>query len=238
MRGIITAALGLTATILAGCTPPKAPPAPNATASSAARPAAPARPEDTVRAAEAYVKAALGSTCDMNDRKDIPLNATDQDGVSHFVYKFSYKLGGDDAGAPPHEIELYQMFCAMGAYNIQSVFLLRDPDSGQEFQLLSFARPDTSYDYTDDTDTKLKAPPVVTGFASDITLTNAKFDPKTMTISSRPLGRGVGDLWEAGQWRFSSGEFQLVRYEIDPTEDGGSGQSSQPESYVVYQAGP
>ncbi|MEI9903150.1 MAG: DUF1176 domain-containing protein [Asticcacaulis sp.] len=108
------------------------------------------------------------------------------------------------------------MFCKMGAYNIQHVFLLRDPDNGEGFQLLTFARPETRYAYTDDRDTKLKAPPVVTGFATDIPVVNAKFDAKTMTISSRPLGRGIGDLWEAGQWRFSGGEFQLVRYEIDP----------------------
>ncbi len=233
MREIMaTTALALTAAVVVGCTPSKAPSGADAYASSAS---APVKPADTVKAAEAYVKAALGDRCDMNGRSDIPVNALDQEGLSHFIYTLSYQVSGDTT---VHKAELYQMFCTMGAYNIQHVFLLRDPDSGEGFQLLSFARPVTSYDYTDDTDTKLKAPPVVTGFATDIPVVNAKFDPKAMTISSRPLGRGIGDLWEAGQWRFSGGEFQLVRYEIDPTEDGDSGQPSTPASYAVYQARP
>ncbi len=228
MRGIVAAAaLVLTATVLAGCTPPKAPQAP---AGSSSATAASAKPGDAVKAAEAFVKAALPD-CDMNGRTDIPVNDTGQEGVSHFVYTFSYRPSYDAADTPPHKVELYQMFCAMGAYNIKYVFLLRDPDSGGDFQLLSFARPNLR-----DVSNEGGSAPKVDGFGSDVTLVNAKFDPKTLTISTHALWRGIGDAWDAGHWRFVDGEFDLMRFEVDPTFDDDAAPRT-PASYVIYDAG-
>lgn len=195
-----------------------------------------AAPADHIKAAEAFVKAALGSDCDMDDRSDIPVNATDQDGVSHFTYTLTWRADWAAPQDPDQTSELYQMFCTMGAYNIQYAFLLRQDDDG--FRLLSFARPNPHLDYADHDDAHMKTPPTVTGFASDLTLVNAAFDPGTMTLSSHANWRGLGDAWSAGQWRFVDGDFQLVRFDIDPTYDAGDAHPASPESYVLYQAAP
>lgn len=191
-----------------------------------------AAPANHVREAETFVKAALGDDCDMDDRKDIPVNAKDQEGVSHFVYSLSWHNSWDSKGEAPQTAELYQMFCSMGAYNLQYAFLLRDSNSGT-FRLLSFARPNSHYDYTDDSDTQLKSPPRITGYGTDTTLVNATFDAKTQTIRSHANWRGLGDAWDAGQWRFADGAFNLVRFEIDPTYDSDD-KTKTPKSYVVF----
>lgn len=193
-----------------------------------------AAPADHIKAAEAFVKAALGDQCDMNDRGDIPVNAGDQDGVSHFTYTLTWRPSWANGKDPPQTTELYQMFCTMGAYNIQYAFLLRDPDS-DTFQLLSFARPNSRFDYTDNNQTALKSPPTVIGFAADPTLPNAIFDPKTQTLSSHASWRGLDDVWSGGQWRFEDGDFILKRFEVDPTYDSDAAPGG-PSSYVVYQA--
>lgn len=181
--------------------------------------AAHAAGQDTshIREAEAFVKAAMPE-CDMNDRSDIPVNLADDSDVSHYVYTLHYRYSFDEPGDPDHSVELYQMFCFMGAYNVQSAFLLRDPDDGT-FQLAAFARPNIDYRYAGDDDTRLEAPPVVTGYGADLRLTNAVYDPKTGMLSSHALWRGLGDAWSGGEWKLVDGEFVLTRFEVDPTYD-------------------
>lgn len=188
--------------------------------------------QNQLRAAERFVQAALGEDCDMNSRTDIPLNSAEPEDVSHFVYDIRYRASYQSTGEPDKQVALFQMFCGMGAYNLQHAFLLRDPETSR-FRLLSFARPKLGLDYADDEQTKLKTPPRIDGYSANHLLVNATFDPVSKTISSHGFWRGLGDAWDRGAWIFSDLDFVLSRYEVDPTFDGGTQPDNQ-KSYVVY----
>ncbi|WP_438747945.1 hypothetical protein [Pararhizobium sp. O133] len=119
--------------------------------------------QNQIKEAETFVRAALGDDCEMNSRTDIPLNSTESEDVSHFVYEIKYSASYQAADEPEKRAELYQMFCGMGAYNLQHAFLLRDDESGR-FQLVAFAQPKLAYDYADADMTKLNAAPTISGY--------------------------------------------------------------------------
>jgi hypothetical protein len=188
--------------------------------------------QDHIKQAESFVRAALGEDCEMNSRTDIPLNSKEPEDVSHFVYEIRYRTSYQAAEEPEKRAELYQMFCGMGAYNLQHSFLLRDDETGL-FHLVAFAQPKLAYDYADTEMTKLNSAPTIAGFTANHILINATYDPARKVIASHGLWRGIGDAWSSGEWTFADFDFVLSRYEVDPTFDGAAEPDHQ-KSYVVY----
>ncbi|MDH6267203.1 hypothetical protein M2360_002600 [Rhizobium sp. SG_E_25_P2] len=187
-----------------------------------------------IRAAFAWAKPVLGSSCDFASAEGV-----DDFGGSR-VYDIRYRYKGQDQDEQDQVFRLIQLFCMSGAYNVSFVFLAAGMEAG-DYKLLSFAEPKADYDYTDESFTKLAAPPRVSGFVSRGELVNADFDPKTGVLSSDAKWRGLGDAWSHGEWRFIEGEFVLARFEIDPIYDLNRDDAQQPdpdpqpESYVIYQ---
>ena len=70
----------------------------------------------------------------------------------------------------------------------------------------------------------------ITGYSARFTAVNAEYDPKTKTITSGSLWRGVGDASSGGTWVFDAGEFVLQTYEVDATYDG----ESNPKTIVDF----
>lgn len=188
--------------------------------------------QNYIRDAEKFVQAALGENCEMNGRTDVALNSTEQEAVSHFVYEIKYRSSYQSADEPETRSELYQMFCGMGAYNLQHAFLLRDDGTGG-FQLVAFAQPKLAYDYADADMTKLKTVPTISGYTARHVLINATYDPARKAVSSHGFWRGIGDAWDRGEWTFSDDGFVLSKYEVDPTFDGATEPDNQ-KSYIVY----
>ncbi len=188
--------------------------------------------QDHIRDAENFVQAALGEDCEMNSRTDIRLNSTEPEDVSHFVYEIKYRASYQSADELEKRAELYQMFCGMGAYNLQHAFMLRD-DETSRFQLVAFAQPKLVYDYADADMTRLNAAPKISGYTARHILINATYDPTRKTVANHGFWRGIGDAWDSGEWTFSDFDFALSKYEVDPTFDGATELGSQ-KSYVVY----
>jgi hypothetical protein len=118
------------------------------------------------------------------------------------AFTFEYKSHGGTA----QTYTLFQMFCMAGAYNETDVFYLQDPSGA--IKALQFAKVNVNDDYK------------VTGIATTPFLVNARFDPKTLMLNSHEKGRGVGDAFTAGTWKFSLDGFTLVRFDVDLTFDG------------------
>jgi hypothetical protein len=172
-------------------------------------PAAPAKPEDpAVAAARSFAFSALPGQCDER-------TADNADMAEDHSYTLTWK---DRYGDPPavHKAALFEIFCFAGAYNVSNVYVLKDEEN--KLSLVSFAFPtfDVAYADGDETETKLKRDPAVTGYAASFTLTNPSFDEKTQTLSEYAKWRGLGDAWSAGDWQFREGQFVLTRFEIDP----------------------
>ena len=70
----------------------------------------------------------------------------------------------------------------------------------------------------------------MTGYGTQLLLTNSEFDPDSMTITSHALWRGLGDAFSAGTWTFDEGQFVLIRYEVDAQYDG----EANPETLVSF----
>jgi hypothetical protein len=172
-------------------------------------PAAPTKPEDpAVAAARSFAFAAVPGQCD--ERTADNANIADD-----HVYTLTWK---DNFGDPPtpHKATLYEIFCFAGAYNVSDLYVIKD--EADRLSLISFASPtyDVAYVDGDDTQTKLKRDPVVTGYSTGFFLTNPSFDEKTQTLSEFGKWRGIGDAWSAGDWQLRNGQFVMTRYEIDP----------------------
>jgi len=182
-----------------------------------------------IAAAEAVAKAAFGADCDMNGMPEVPMAEPDGEGYGHSVYSFSYKPDYDPNG-PGVQVEVYQLFCGSGAYNIRHAFVLKKSDD-ESPKLAAFATPDLDYSYADEEMSKLKADPKVRGFRATGLLVNATFDLEKRTITSHAAWRGIGDAWDSGEWVFRNGDFILTRFEIDPTYGD---PDPAAESYVVY----
>lgn len=182
-------------------------------------------------AARKFSQPVMGQTCTFgNDEKGAP------DGDNN-VFHLTYRTAGQDQDSPDRKRTLVQLSCSAGAYNLNSIFLLRDDDDGGGWEILSFAEPRTDFDYVDEEFSRLKAPPKVSGYVAVTQLTNSEYDAGTKTITANAKWRGIGDAWSAGEWEFSDGVFVLKRYEIDPTFQGAGAQQPDPgvpQSYVVF----
>jgi hypothetical protein len=188
-----------------------------------------AKPSKELREASAYMKTAFGTQCSDRDNPDGPP-------VTDTVYNLSYRESWMDASEPDKEFKLFQMSCYSGPYNFAQVYLTRDEDG--QFSAISFAEPSADYQYTDDNQVTLKAPPVVTGISATPFLINSEFDEKSQTITSFGKWRGIGDAWDAGTWTFKEGTFYLTKYVVDPTfsanADSGNGDEMDETSYEIY----
>lgn len=189
-----------------------------------------------IRAARSFAGPVLGARCDFAAASDTGAMGEDS------VFRLAFRTKGQDQDSPDHRRTLVQLACSSGAYNFNSVFVMRNDDPGEGgWELLSFAEPVATFDYLDEEFTRLKAPPVVSGYVAVTELTNSTFDLATMTISSNVKWRGLGDAWSAGTWEFRDGAFVLKRYEIDPTFQA-AGSETDPadlESYVLFgESGP
>lgn len=187
---------------------------------------------DGIAAAEAVAKAAFGTDCDMNGMTEVPMAGPEDEGFGHSAYRFAFKPDYDPEGADI-QVELYQLFCGSGAYNVRHAFVLKRSDE-ESPRLITFATPDLDYAYADEEMSKLKAAPTVRGFRATGLLVNAGFDPEKRTITSHAAWRGIGDAWDSGTWLFRNGDFILTTFEVDPTY--GEQDPAAPESYTVYDA--
>jgi hypothetical protein len=183
-------------------------------------------------AARNFVEPAMGKVCAFaNDEKGLP------EGYNN-VFRLTYRTKGQDQDSPDYKRTLVQLACSSGAYNFNSIYLLRNDDDGEGgWELLSFAEPKADFDYADEQFTKLKAPPKVTGFITVTELTNSEYDEVTRTITATAKWRGIGDAWSGGEWQFEGGVFVLKRYEMDPTYQAPAGQEEDPntpESYLLF----
>lgn len=118
----------------------------------------------------------------------------------------------------PATATLYAFFCSSGAYNVNLVYYLEQPDAGAV--PVAFAVPDYDVNYVDD-DYEGEVDSIqINGFTTQFTLTNPEFDPDSQTITNTALWRGIGDASSGGRWVFSKGAFVLKSYDVDATYDG------------------
>lgn len=173
------------------------------------KPAELTKPVDpAIAAARSFGFAALPGQCDERTADNA---AMAQDAVYSLTWKDKY-------GDPPaeHKASLYEIYCMSGAYNVSNLYVLKDEEN--KLSLVSFAQPtfDVVYVDGDDSETKLKRDPTVTGYSATFLLTNSFFDEKTQTLTEFAKWRGLGDAWSVGDWQLRDGQFVLTRYEIDP----------------------
>ena len=128
----------------------------------------------------------------------------------------------------PQTATLYKFFCGSGAYNVNHMYYLETEYEG--LVPIAFATPqfDVVYENDDFEGTVLEMP--MTGYGTQLLLTNSEFDPETKTITSHALWRGIGDAFSAGTWRFDEGQFVLIRYDVDAQYDG----EIDPETLVSF----
>ncbi|WP_404403753.1 DUF1176 domain-containing protein [Pelagibacterium halotolerans] len=113
---------------------------------------------------------------------------------------------------------LYQFFCGSGAYNVNHVYYLVDEYDGA--LPVAFAVPEFDVVYENDDFEAAVLDVPMTGYGTQLMLTNSEFDPETETITSHALWRGIGDASSSGTWIFDEGRFRLISYEVDPSYDG------------------
>lgn len=104
------------------------------------------------------------------------------------------------------ETQIFSIWCSQGAYNLNSVFYVADQFGG--IQAVQFAEP------------VLNEKQKIVGFSTTNWLTNAGFDAKKNELSFFAKGRGLGDCYVAGTYKFLEGQFLLKRYEVDSKCDG------------------
>ena len=128
----------------------------------------------------------------------------------------------------PQTATLYKFFCGSGAYNVNHMYYLETEYEG--LVPVAFATPqfDVVYENDDFEGAVLDMP--MTGYGTQLLLTNSEFDPDSMTITSHALWRGLGDAFSAGTWTFDEGQFVLIRYEVDAQYDG----EANPEILVSF----
>lgn len=112
---------------------------------------------------------------------------------------------------------LYEFFCGAGAYNVNYVYYLDDPDFGP-FPV-AFAIPAFDVKYVDDDFDGDVQSITVRGMTTQWQLTNPSYSPETGTITSSAKWRGIGDASSSGTWAFQQGQFVLKSYDVDASYD-------------------
>ncbi len=123
-----------------------------------------------------------------------------------------------DYSDEPETATLYRFFCGAGAYNVNQMYYIETDYGGP--QPVSFASPHFEVVYENDDFEGAVVDIPITGYDSQLILTNSEFDLDTGTITSHGLWRGIGDAFSGGTWQLSEGQFILKRFEVDAQYDG------------------
>ena len=155
-----------------------------------------------IAGAKAFAFAALPGECD-GDQSEI----TDDDRS----YTIDWSADGEE-----HHAILFQINCSSHIRSTDNAYVVRDEDG--VFSLVAFSVPtyDVEYEDGDDTFTKLKSPPRITGFVSHFLLEDGTFEPDTLTLSDAAGFSARRDSVDVGEWQFEGGEFVLSSYTVDP----------------------
>ncbi|WP_187326893.1 DUF1176 domain-containing protein [Martelella lutilitoris] len=168
--------------------------------------------------------------------------ATDFAGLENVAYDVSWQEKDWDGAPIKREGTLFEVNCYLAAYNIVVAYVFApDEDAAEAMLPVSFAVPAFTLDYADDdTDqTRLAAPPAVTGFSAETLLVNPSFDPETNTITSFAKWRGLGDAYSSGAWALENGRFVLKHFVIDPIYEANVEDPSEElieTNFVLYDA--
>ena len=132
------------------------------------------------------------------------------------IFELEFNYG--DENFPPRPYRLYEYLCFEGPYNLGYVYF--GADDYHEISSINFAIP--TYDVTHEGDDSHNAvlDIEVSGWTATNQLTNANFDPKTLTIHNFNKWRGPADAFSSGSWTFIGGEFVLQFFEVDASFDG------------------
>ena len=134
-----------------------------------------------------------------------------------------------DYSDEPETATLYKFFCGAGAYNVNHMYYLESEFEG--VGPIAFAAPHFDVTYENGDFDGAVEDIIVTGFETQLILTNSDFDPETGTIASHALWRGLGDAFSTGTWTFDQGQFVLKHFAVDAQYDG----ESDPKTLVDYQ---
>jgi hypothetical protein len=104
------------------------------------------------------------------------------------------------------EYQVFNIWCTQGAYNVSSVFYKANRFSG--LRQVQFAEP------------VLDSKDRITGFTTTDMLVNADFSEENLELGFFAKGRGLGDCFTAGTYRFQEGGFVLKKYDVDSACDG------------------
>lgn len=129
-----------------------------------------------------------------------------------------HDLSMPQTGTDPAPVSIWIFPCMMGAYNLSSVVYIKDDFWG--LHPVAFAQPEIAVTYTvpDDSESAVKDI-AVTGWIASPFLTNAVFDPQTLTMTNQSLWRGIGDASEGGSWQLVDGGFRLTGFAVDASYD-------------------
>lgn len=130
----------------------------------------------------------------------------------------------------PQPVTLWQFTCNMGAYNLQSVVLMRTEFYG--ITPLAFARPDLTlvYEVPDDPESRVTEVKIA-GWSASPFLTNGGFDPATAEFAEDSKWRGLDDASSSARWKLVDEGARLLRYDVDASYDG----EINPETLVSFE---
>ena len=118
-------------------------------------------------------------------------------------------------GAP----RLVRTWCVLGVYQLHSLHFLWWPDG--RLEVLPFAVPVYRHRLEKKGSAQHTVIEEIEGFRTVFDLVGAKYDPRTHTIQSFYLQRGVGDAITMGRWRWRGDDgFVLEHFEADHSFDG------------------
>ena len=120
---------------------------------------------------------------------------------------------------PAGAAQLVQEWCIMGAYQLYAAHFLLWPDG--RLEMLHFSVPVFEHRIEKKKDVSQTVIQKTTGFRTEWQLANPEYDPKTGTLRSFRLHRGVGDSQTRGLWRWhGKSGFVLEYYDTDQSYDG------------------
>ena len=132
------------------------------------------------------------------------------------VFEMTFNYGDEDF--PPRPYLLFQFLCFEGPYN--QGFVYYGVNDYQEIAQIQFARP--TFEVIRESDDYESAVTAinVTGYKAFNQVTNADFDPETLSLYSFDKWRGPADAFSSGHWIFRDGAFVLNTYDVDASYDG------------------
>lgn len=183
---------------------------------------APAAGDAALQKAKAIFRASYAGTCQTLAPDASPSDAE----PDIYAIKFHYESEQEE-----REVRLFRFGCGAGAYNSEEIYFAAE-DTG-EVRQLHFPEPELDIRYSSESHEKLESMTVV-GFTETDQIANSEYDEQAQTITSFAKWRGAGDTSASGTYLFRNGRFTLVKYEVDPTEDG----EINPQSVLDYDTPP